>query len=55
MKNLENEAREMPYGKWGIIHKDQWEMQPKDYGEYLMRTGKSKYNSRKRKQMAKQN
>ena len=28
-------------------------MSPKEYGEYLMRTGKDKYNKRKRKHIAK--
>ena len=30
-----------------------WGMSPKEYGEYLMRSGRDKYNDRKRKHIAK--
>ena len=43
-----------PYGPFGThLMAGNYGMSPKDYGEYLMRTGKDKYNLRKRKHYAK--
>ena len=43
-----------PYGPFGAhLMAGNYGMSPKDYGEYLMRTGKDKQNLRKRKHYAK--
>jgi hypothetical protein len=42
-----------PYGPFGAhLFAGNYGMSPKDYGEYLMRTGKDKQNLRKRKHYA---
>lgn len=43
----------MPYGGGGYLYYGSYSMTPKQYGEYLMRTGKDKYNKRCRKHWAK--
>jgi len=40
-------------GGGGLRIAGNYSMSPKEYGEYLMRTGKDKYNKRKRKHIAK--
>ena len=41
-----------PFGG-GMYYGSGYGLSPKEYGEYLMRTGKNKYNQRKRKHYAK--
>jgi hypothetical protein len=51
MANLDLQVKEMPW-KEGMRMTGKYEMPPKDYGEYLARSGKNKQNGRKRKSLA---
>ena len=42
----------MPFGDGDRVY-GKFTMTPKEYGEYLMRSGKDKYNKRRRKHWAK--
>lgn len=43
----------LPAGGSGLFLSGNFGISPKDYGEYLLRTGKNKQNDRKRKHIAK--
>lgn len=43
----------LPAGGSGLFLAGNYGISPKDYGEYLLRTGKNKQNDRKRKHIAK--
>ena len=45
---------DVKYIKWqeGMRVTGKYQMEPKDYGEYLMRSGKNKHNTLRRKQRA---
>lgn len=43
----------LPAGGSGLFLAGNFGISPKDYGEYLLRTGKNKQNDRKRKHIAK--
>lgn len=49
---VSSQAVYLPWGKGDRVY-GKYTMTPKEYGEYLMRTGKDKYNKRRRKHWAK--
>lgn len=49
---VSSQAVYLPWGKGDCVY-GKYTMTPKEYGEYLMRTGKDKYNKRRRKHWAK--
>ena len=46
-------SQDVKYIKWqeGMRVTGKYQMEPKDYGEYLMRSGKNKHNTLKRKKL----
>ena len=54
MANVSNRP-DVKYIKWqeGMRVTGKYQMPPKDYGEYLARSGKNKHNLRKRKHLMK--
>jgi hypothetical protein len=53
MANLKKNVVEVIHWREGMRARGKFTMPVNDYGEYLMRSGKNKQNSRKRKHLAK--